>query len=378
MRSMFLRTILCAFLSLVAFPAAADEPSVSQCNPALIKAIYHKEQFKKLDWRYYDQIDETSWNELKREFGANALLGKIPVGASFSDFQKNVQSQKTTHEESLSQTEWQNVSWTMLDSNGAAAYQTCLETVAKMKGTPLVLAPSKATKDSVSLKIIYKQQGTAWPVTIPVTWSGDAALIKRMPQKIDSGSRIVVVPRPAEETQLAINSSVIGEANELVLTPYPKPLPPEVLHSEPLRNFSSGADTTTGGFAVLNETTLRDGRTMAGILIAPQVEPGDGYVIFSLDGRHARFITLRATNGSSSGCSANDGTFELLVRGIEPDGQEKMIGRTGIIKGGAEGSTARIPLAGFKELKLEIDGKPERGRWCDAPFVMDPQVEVAG
>ena len=79
------------------------------CDSALIKSTYNSFASDQTDWRLATLVSEKDYNEIKQEAGGNAVIYGIPVGASYSDFQKNIHDKLQTHNESLSRIQIRNV-----------------------------------------------------------------------------------------------------------------------------------------------------------------------------------------------------------------------------------------------------------------------------
>src|SRR5579864_8162883 len=95
------------------------------CDAALIKSTYNSFTSDQTDWRLATLVSEKDYNEIKQDAGGNALIYGIPVGANYSDFQRNIHDKLQTHTESLSRNQIRNILWTGLDPNSPGAYHDC-------------------------------------------------------------------------------------------------------------------------------------------------------------------------------------------------------------------------------------------------------------
>ena len=88
---------------------------IGDCDSALVRATYNKIDQQYVDWRLAEKVDEGTYNQIKTEAGANAVIYGVPVGASYGDFQENIKSLKREHQESYTSQTYRNILWTGLD-----------------------------------------------------------------------------------------------------------------------------------------------------------------------------------------------------------------------------------------------------------------------
>jgi hypothetical protein len=240
MESMLQRTTFCLLSILISARAASPQ---SVCDAALIKSTYNSFSSDQMDWRLATLVSERDYNEIKQDAGANAVIYGVPVGATYSDFQKSVHDKLQTYNESLTRNQLRNILWTGLDPNSPGAYEECLKAqVFAARG--LHMAVKFATKSDISLVVKWNPQGSD-PANIPVTWNWQGASAAPLPKSIQQGDTIVVVQRPKQERTLALNYK--GFSDSVVLEPLEKlpPLPP----TKPLVNTTEvyWSDDTASG-----------------------------------------------------------------------------------------------------------------------------------
>ena len=205
-----------AFILLLPLAAYAD---VSDCNAALVMSTYNRLETSHTDWRLASLVKESEWNEINQKAGANALIYGVPVGASWSDFQKRVSEKVNSYNESLTHDELINVAWTGLDPNGADAYTKCIrETLLSQEGLQMYVL--HATKSEVAIRIRWSPVGNEPRVATP-NWTWNAPGKSKLPSQASSGRTTFVLPRP--KNQQILNANFQGHDTSLVITPYPPP-----------------------------------------------------------------------------------------------------------------------------------------------------------
>jgi hypothetical protein len=225
---MRIRTVLITLVAIASLTSQAYSQDDSGCGEALVIATYNRAQIEHDDWRLASYVTESEYNTIKKDAGASAVIYGVPVGASYSDYQRRVIEKTNSYQESLTHDQAINVMWTGLDPNAANAYSECLK--AKIFNQPgLHFAVRAATKDQVSVVMVWTPIGDESRNAIPEwTWKGES--FSSLPRSVPSGMRIAILPRPKEQQMLAANYK--GHADSLVIDPYPPPPTPALVHSE--------------------------------------------------------------------------------------------------------------------------------------------------
>jgi hypothetical protein len=71
------------------------------CSDALVRSAHSSIGSEYLDWRLASFVSENEYDEIKRAGRASAVIYGVPVGASYSDFQKRVNERTASYGESL-------------------------------------------------------------------------------------------------------------------------------------------------------------------------------------------------------------------------------------------------------------------------------------
>jgi hypothetical protein len=210
------------FASLIAVAAPSTlAASLSECNSTLIISTYNKVDVSKSDWRMATFVDKETYSKIKDSAGLSATVYGIPIGADYSQFKENIDRYKTNTNESFSQEQFQNVSWTALGADAAEAYKECI----RQKSRGLYIIPDKASDSDLSFRVAYGVIGGS-PNPLPVTWSGGAAKDASLPRSVSAGEKIIVIDRPVKSSTLAINDdATAGFSDSVILTPLPPPIP---------------------------------------------------------------------------------------------------------------------------------------------------------
>ncbi len=287
---------------------------IKDCDSALVRATYNKIDFQFSDWRLAEKVDEGTYNQIKTDAGANAVIYGVPVGASYSNFQENIKSLKRDRQESYTSESFRNISWTGLDPNSVGPYQDCLKAAAVAARKSIVLLPERATATDISFKLFYTPSGSVAPNPVPVKWTIGEGSVASLPSKVPAGSTLIVVKRPPREVTLAVNAIAVGDSDSVVLTPLPKPLPPEA-------RFASKCEITAipdprptlakGGSASWACPTMLAGNYIVTISITPgsNIPARVGYAldIVSSSGGVTKTIGLPLTSGNIIDINAEAG-----------------------------------------------------------------------
>jgi hypothetical protein len=217
------KLLLLLLMPLVNFRAYAQGP----CDEALVKSTYNSFSSDHLDWRLASQVTEKTYDEIKHDAGANAVIYGFPVGATYDDFQKRVKESSNTFATSLTHDQALNIMWTGLDPNAPSVYSACLQAkVLASRGLHAVV--KSATNKDIAIILRWVPQGSD-PSSIKPTWVGITKDIDGNPlsKNLTQGQTVVVVGRPSVERTLAVNYPGFGDSITLEpLPPIPPPLKP--------------------------------------------------------------------------------------------------------------------------------------------------------
>lgn len=203
---------------------------VLDCTPALVRSTATQQSSDSLDWRLAVLVDESTYNELKKDASVSATIYGIPMGANYAEFQKNYATKRSAHNESLTTTQARNVAWTGLDPNGASAYATCVQSqVFSTRGLHMAVKGATATDISIAVNWLPQGRDTA---TIKPTWiwDDDGSIGKSraknkskspFPTTLTQGFTVVVLKRPSAQQTFGINFPGYGDS--VTLSPLPVP-----------------------------------------------------------------------------------------------------------------------------------------------------------
>jgi hypothetical protein len=302
------RTAVALPCILVGLPAFA---AVSDCDSALIVSTYNSLEASKSDWRMARHVDENTYNQIKHDAGASAVIYGFPVSASYSDFQENIRNFSSSESASFTKEQFRNVAWTGLGSAAADAYKTCVKTQSR----GLALIPDGATDSDITFRVFYSPiGGSANP--LPVSWFGADAGGNQLPTSISAGETIVILRRPEKSSTLAVNSSdTSGFTDSVVLTPLAVADPSEQFASRCVitRTPTPGA-VTRGQSFLWNCPRLRKGTYQANLTVVPSADRAvrvnwSASLTLKTDNGEQK-IPLKTTSGAviDAGVSAGIGT----------------------------------------------------------------------
>lgn len=281
---------LCLSAGLAGFtaPALAD---VTDCKDDLVRATYNRFDSNQIDYRLASHVSKTAYTEIKNEAGANAVIYGFPVGASWDDFQQRASAAEKDFQTSLTENQATNIMWTGLDPSSSQVYENCLQTLVALSGG-LHLLVKKATPTDVTVVVKWSPVGDD-PGKIRATWSSDPINGHQLPTNFGQGETSVTIPRPKEETSLAINYK--GHTDSIVLEP--KAEPALVVHCEFPVDFKGLAP---GNFVSFACRGLPDKSTIKAVYtgrVTIEKTGGCAQIIFSLalgDPSHTDASSIRA------------------------------------------------------------------------------------
>jgi hypothetical protein len=306
----------------VGLPALA---AVSECDSALIVSTYNSLEASKSDWRMARHVDENTYNQIKHDAGASAVIYGFPVSASYSDFQENIRNFASNESESFTKEQFRNVAWTGLGSSAADAYKTCI----KAQSRGLVLVPDGATDSDVTFRVSYSPiGGSANP--LPVSWFGADAGGNQLPSNISAGETIIILKRPEKTSTLAVNSSdTSGFTDSVVLTPLAVPDPSEQFASRCVITRTPTPGNVTRGHAFFwHCPRLRAGTYQANLSVVPSASRAvrvswSAVLTLKTEGGEQKF-PLNTTSGAviDVGVNAGIGTTFLSQGNVFDVGQD--------------------------------------------------------
>jgi hypothetical protein len=188
-----------------------------------VRSTYNQFDSQHVDWRLASHVSESAYEQIKHDAGGSAVIYGVPTGGNYSDFQNRVSQYASDLNTSLSADQAVNVMWTGLDPSSPSAYSTCLNAqVLTSRGLHLVV--NSATKSDIALTLSWLPRGNDPSNIGDLAWSPFPGI--KFPSTLISGETIVVIPRPAVQRTLAVNSSSTGFSDSIVLEPLQPPPPP--------------------------------------------------------------------------------------------------------------------------------------------------------
>jgi len=197
---------------------AFAQPAFSQdCNEALRQSVFASSSEYHSDWRLYQSLTTEEYQQKSTSAGADAVISGIPMGGSYDSHRENMSRYESIYEESLSQSQLQNIYWTGLDDNTRIAYEACLEA----NSFGLLMAPREATSSSVEVVLKYRNPDPQ-AQRLPLTWSGDTDSLS-LPSEIGTGEVVTfVVPRPQGGAERLLSVFGGGVSQGLTFTSLPR------------------------------------------------------------------------------------------------------------------------------------------------------------
>ena len=105
---MFSRRLIVASL-LVLVASSVNAQADESCSDALVIATYSRVDTLNTDYRLAWHVSESAYEEVKKKAGVNAVIYGVPVGANYSDFQKNIRERTANYASSFTQSQATNV-----------------------------------------------------------------------------------------------------------------------------------------------------------------------------------------------------------------------------------------------------------------------------
>jgi hypothetical protein len=235
------------------------------CDGALVLSTYSSFSTDHLDYRLATLVTENNYDEIKRDAGLNAVIYGVPVGASYSDYQKSVHDKLSSYQSSLSHDQAINILWTGLDAGANGRYKDCLDNQI-LNGRGLHIAVQFATASDITLLASWNPQGNDPPLIRPKwLYRGDRTTL---PGELKQGFTTVIVPRPKLQQTMAINYP--GFTGAIILEPLVKlpklpPVLPMVNTTEtyPTAVLASGACADYGQYTSVCSDTKGPDWTIA-------------------------------------------------------------------------------------------------------------------
>jgi hypothetical protein len=197
---------------------------LQQCNATLIQSTYMLTNDQFSDYRLAQQVDQSTYDEIQKSAGVNAVIYGVPVGASYSDFQKNISNMRSSTDVSLTQNDFTNIAWTGLTDANNQAYSACVNAlVASSRGLNLFV--ERATDTDVVVSLNWTATGNQ-SNKINITWTSFGLETSALPNTAIAGTQFIDFKRPTKDTSIIVNSTDVGDASFIVLTPLPTPIKP--------------------------------------------------------------------------------------------------------------------------------------------------------
>ena len=115
-----------ALLLATAAVCIASSAAHAMCESALVMSTYNSATDVRSDWRLADLVDRQTYEQIKRDAGANAVIYGIPVGANYGEWKDAAARLRHAHNESLSKSQLVNIAWTGFDPQTSQIYLKCL------------------------------------------------------------------------------------------------------------------------------------------------------------------------------------------------------------------------------------------------------------
>jgi hypothetical protein len=190
----------------------------ASCESALVISTYNSQSDIRSDWRLADLVDQSSYEKIKHDAGAHAVIYGVPVGANYSDYKDAASKLRHDHNESLSRSELVNIAWTGLDPQAPSVYRDCLNTSVFLENG-LHAAIVAATETDISVLVKWFVPGQ--PGSATVIWNPSAVGDEQIRKEFPQGLTPVRLPRPVK--QLSLSGGFNGFATEvMVLEPLPE------------------------------------------------------------------------------------------------------------------------------------------------------------
>jgi hypothetical protein len=199
---------------------SVDARGAGSCDSALVMSTYNSKTNVGSDWRLADIVSQDTYDQIKHDAGANAVIYGIPVGASYSDFHNHVDQMRKSYSESLSYSQKVNIAWTGLDPNSSSVYHDCI-TKEILSSVGLHAAVLSATETDITVLVRWNLPGNA--AALNVKWVSSNSRDPSMaafPSKIAQGDTTVIVKRPTTEFSIAGNAKGYS-TYQIVLDPLP-------------------------------------------------------------------------------------------------------------------------------------------------------------
>ncbi len=195
------------------------------CLSTLVTSTYREGSEWNRDYRLSQYVSKESYDRLKQDLSADAIVYRIPLGGSYSDYKAKSRRMVRRSNASLTEAQAHNVLWTGLDQDSLPAFQACV----RAASYGLFLHAGKATEQHVELLLSYRPTPEG-DEDLKLKWSGPTDGLD-LPSTIDAhGENTIIIDRPSsdeEERLIAANGEGGISTGAVHITAYPPP-PPEL------------------------------------------------------------------------------------------------------------------------------------------------------
>jgi len=128
--------------------------AVEDCDRSLTKDYYVDSTKRSLQVDYLKTIDQKTWRDLKSEASINLIVDEVPIGASYSEFDKTRTAYLEKQKYRRSEYEASSIVKAVTSDRAYSAYEACLR--AADIGQGLRVWASKETMDIIELRVLYR------------------------------------------------------------------------------------------------------------------------------------------------------------------------------------------------------------------------------
>ena len=238
----------------VSLPSQATASTIDPllCKDALILDNFRSHSEASKNWALSTYVSESAYNEAKRDVSGNTVIQGIPMGGSYSEYQKNAKSNVSQLSESYNETTASNVLWSGLGANSAGTYTTCINALVTARGGLTLIVKSTSKTDMV-LEARWTPNSPGAGISIPIVWKGLDGPGSITRETLRAGPLPKTISLPSEERSITVSTP--GDYAIVVVKPIPPPPPPIQRPCGGIGNARgkytiAGDDSGNGGFSV--------------------------------------------------------------------------------------------------------------------------------